>query len=129
MDFGSPALLITALPGLGTGSERTGPRLPMSDSEVEKIIHTLENDAKTFRSSLDHALDQSRLDGTAREDEVNLRIKAFEAATKELHDHFDSHRSVAGDVRNDSDRAARIDELMRGRQFDERAKRLGNREG
>ena len=95
----------------------------LSDSQVEEIIHRLESDAKTFRQSLDNALDAGRLDGTKREDEVNARIKDFEEATKRLHDHFDGHRSVAGDVQNVLDRATRIDEYMHRRSLDELAQK------
>ena len=106
----------------GTAQAQTYQRAyRLSDRQVEQIIHGVERDAKTFRSSLDHALDQSRLNGTQREDDVNARIKDFEDATKQLHSHFDSHKSVAGDVQNVLDRAARIDEFMRRRPLDQRA--------
>lgn len=93
----------------------------LSDREVEKTIRRVENDAKTFRSSFDRALDRSRLDGTTREDDVNARIKDFEEATKQLHDRFDERRSVANDVQNVLERAARIDEFMRRNRLDRRA--------
>lgn len=93
----------------------------MSDKQVEKILHSVEKDAKTFRSSLDHALDQSRLDSTGREDDVNARVRDFEEATKQLHDRFDSRQSAGSDVQNVLDRASRIDEFMRRNPLDRRA--------
>lgn len=93
----------------------------LNDKQVETIIHSIENGAKSFRSSLDNALDQSRLDGTILEDNINARIKDFEGATKQLHDHFDSRQSAAGDVQNVLDRASRIDEFMRRNRLDSRA--------
>lgn len=93
----------------------------LNDKQVETIIHSIENGAKSFRSSLDNALDQSRLDGTILEDNINTRIKDFEGATKQLHDHFDSRQSAAGDVQNVLDRASRIDEFMRRNRLDSRA--------
>lgn len=93
----------------------------LTDKEVEQIIHNLESNAKAYRSSLDSALDQSRLDGTRREDDINARIKDFEEATKQLHDHFDNHKSVSRDVEDVLQRAARIDEFMRRQPLDQRA--------
>jgi hypothetical protein len=93
----------------------------LNDKQVETIIHSIENGAKSFRSSLDNALDQSRLDGTILEDNINARVKDFEGATKQLHDHFDSRQSAAGDVQNVLDRASRIDEFMRSNRLDSRA--------
>ncbi len=92
-----------------------------SDKQVETIIHSIENGAKSFRSSLDNALDRSRLDGTILEDNINARIKDFEGATKQLHDHFDSGQSAASDVQNVLDRASRVDEFMRRNRLDSRA--------
>ncbi len=119
------AALIAALASLfGVARAQTNERAyRMSDKRVEQIIHRVETDAKTYRKSLDHALDQSRLDGTGREDDVNARIKDFEEATKQLHDNFDSHRSAAADVQNVLDRAGRIDEFMRLNQLDRTAQR------
>ena len=93
----------------------------MSDKQVEQILHSVEKDAKTFRSSLDHALDQSRLDSTGREDDVNARVRDFEEATKQLHDRFDNRQSAGSDVQNVLDRASRIDEFMRRNPLDRRA--------
>ena len=93
----------------------------LSDREVKRMIRTVEHDAKTFRKSLDHALDKSRLDGTQREDVVNNRVKNFEEATKQLRAHFVSHHSADGDVQNVLDRSARIDEFMYRHSLDAKA--------
>jgi len=85
----------------------------IGDQQVEEIIHRIESQSDVFRKSLDSALDQSRLDGTRREDDINSFVKAFYQETKRLHDHFDSHKSTAADVRAVLDRAAQIDQFMR----------------
>jgi len=100
------------------GSEwRTPPfvELPyrISDKQVEEIIHRIESQSDVFRKSLDSALDQSRLDGTRREDDINKFVKEFYQETKRLHDHFDDHKSTAGDVQTVLERAAQIDQFMR----------------
>jgi archaellum component FlaC len=93
----------------------------LSDKEVEQIIHRVENQANTFRKSLDAALDRSRLDGTKREDDINAFIKSFDEQTKRLHDHFDDHKSVAADVEAVLDRASSIDGFIRRQRLNERA--------
>jgi predicted glycoside hydrolase/deacetylase ChbG (UPF0249 family) len=99
------------------GEFRTPPlvELPyrVSDKQVEELIHRIESQSDVFRKSLDSALDQSRLDGTRREDDINSFVKEFSKETKRLHEHFDSHKSTAGDVQTVLNRAAQIDQFMR----------------
>jgi DNA mismatch repair ATPase MutS len=93
----------------------------LSDKEVERILHRVENQAKNFRHSLDAALDRSRLNGTNREDDINAFIKNFNEQTKQLHDRFDDHKSVAADVEAVLNRAADIDQFMRRQRLSEKA--------
>ena len=93
----------------------------ISDKEVERILHRMENQANKFRHSLDAALDRSRLNGTNREDDINAFIKNFDEQTKRLHDRFDDHKSVAADVEAVLNSAASIDQFMRRQQLSERA--------
>jgi len=99
------------------GEFRTPPlvELPyrVSDKQVEELIHRIETQSDVFRKSLDSALDQSRLDGTRREDDINAFVKEFYKETKQLHEHFDSHKSTTGDVQTVLNRAAQIDQFMR----------------
>ena len=84
----------------------------LSDREVEQILRRIERQSDRFKSSLDSALDRSRLDGTRREDNINEFIKQFDDEVKRLHDRFSDHKSVAADVQAVLDRAARIDDFM-----------------
>ena len=93
----------------------------LNDKEVERILHRIENQANKFRHSLDAALDRSRLNGTNREDDINAFIKNFDEQTKRLHDRFDDHKSVAGDVEAVLNSAASIDQFMRRQHLNERA--------
>jgi hypothetical protein len=100
------------------GEWRTPPplvELPyrVSDKQVEELIHRIETRSDQFRKSLDTALDKSRLDGTRREDDINAFVKEFYKETKQLHEHFDSHKSTTGDVQTLLNRAAEIDQFMR----------------
>lgn len=93
----------------------------LSDKEVERILHRIENQSNNFRRSLDASLDRSRLNGTNREDDINAFIKNFEEQTKRLHDRFDDHKSVAADVEAVLNRAAEIDQFMHRQRLSERA--------
>ena len=93
----------------------------LSDKEIERILHRIEEQSGKFRGSLDSALDRSRLNDTDREDNVNAFIKEFDQEVKRLHDRFDDRKSVAGDVQAVLDRAARIDNFMRRRGLSEGA--------
>ena len=93
----------------------------LSDKEVGRMIKQIEDQTRTFRKSLDNALDHSRVNGSRREDDINSFVKAFEEQTKRLHDHFDHHKSVAADVQAVLDRAAGIDSFMARQRLRERA--------
>jgi len=93
----------------------------LSDKDVEKIIHRIEQQSDSFRSSLDAALDKSRLDGSNREDDINSFVKEFDKQTKTLHDKFDDHKSTAPDVQSVLERAVRIDSFMRRNRLSSRA--------
>ncbi|HET9713045.1 MAG TPA: hypothetical protein VFP64_14215, partial [Pyrinomonadaceae bacterium] len=109
--------------GVATGAyaQVVGQPYRLSDKEVEKILHRIENQANKFRHSLDAALDRSRLNGTNREDDINAFIKNFDEQTKRLHDRFDDHKSVAADVEAVLNSAASIDQFMRRQHLNERA--------
>jgi len=85
----------------------------ITDREVEKLLHRIEQQSDKFRSALDAALDKSRLNGTRSEDEINTFVKDFYSQTKTLHEHFDDHKSTNADVQSVLDRASRIDEFLR----------------
>lgn len=104
-----------------TQAQVVGQPYRLSDKEVERILHRIENQANSFRHSLDAALDRSRLNGTNREDDINAFIKNFDEQTKRLHDRFDDHKSVAADVEAVLNRAADIDQFMRRQPLNERA--------
>ena len=61
--------------------------------DVRQVIRNLETDTDTFKSSLDHALDRSPLDGTKAEDEINEYVKQFEHATDKLKDRAEDQKS------------------------------------
>ena len=104
-----------------TQAQVSGEPYRLSDKEVERILHRIEDQANKFRHSLDASLDRSRLNGTNREDDINAFIKSFDEQTKRLRDHFDHHKSVAPDVEAVLNRAADIDRFLRRQRLNERA--------
>ncbi len=116
------ALIITSLSiAARANAQVIGQPYRLSDKEVERILHRIENQASNFRRSLDAALDRSRLNGTNREDEINAFIKNFDEQTKRLHDRFDDHKSVAADVEAVLNSAASIDQFLRRERLSGRA--------
>lgn len=117
--------LVFVMTCLGTATlahaQVAGQPYRLSDKEVERILHRIENQAKNFRHSLDAALDRSQFNGSSREDDINAFIKTFDEQTKRLHDRFDEHKSVAGDVEAVLNSAASIDQFMRRQRLSERA--------
>ena len=105
--------LISAAFAVTVMAQLDGQPYRLSDKDVEKIIHRLEQQSDRFRSSLDAALDKSRFNGSNREDNINAFVKDLYEQTKTLHDHFDHHKSTTPDVQSVLERAARIDGFMR----------------
>jgi O-methyltransferase involved in polyketide biosynthesis len=108
-----PTTVVTATP--------VGLPYRLTDKEVERILERIEEQSGKFRSSLDSALDRSRLDDTNREDNINAFVSEFDQEVKRLHDRFDERKSVAADVQAVLDRAARLDNFMRRRGLTGRA--------
>jgi sugar-specific transcriptional regulator TrmB len=73
-------------------------------SQVEQIIRRLENQSDRFVQSFDRSLDESRADGTRREDNLNQRARDLENALDSLRrefdrtDHYQDTRSQVSNV-------------------------------
>ena len=61
----------------------------INKAEVDRIIKNVENRTDIFVKQFDNALDNSRLNGTRREDNLNQRARDLESATDELRREFD----------------------------------------
>ncbi|HEY0099405.1 MAG TPA: hypothetical protein VGB76_10695 [Pyrinomonadaceae bacterium] len=60
-----------------------------SKGQVERIIRRLENQSDRFVRSFDRSLDNSRADGSRREDNLNQRARDLENALDVLRQEFD----------------------------------------
>jgi hypothetical protein len=83
-----------------------------SDATIRNLIQRIENRTDGLQRSIENSLDSSRLNGTAREDEINRLVADFENATDQLKSRFENRRSTAADVREVLNRAALINRFM-----------------
>jgi hypothetical protein len=69
--------------------DRRGRGRGYSKGQVEQIIRRLENQSDRFVRSFDRSLDNSRVDGTRREDNLNQRARDLENSLDTLRLEFD----------------------------------------
>lgn len=94
-----------------TGS--TFAQRPWYRGNVRDVIRDLESDTDRFKSSLDSALDHSRLNGSRTEDEINEYVKRFEEATNRLRDRAEDRQAAPGLTRQVLARGRAINMFMR----------------
>jgi hypothetical protein len=90
----------------GAAQRRYRPR-PYTKAQVDQVIRRVENRTDNFVRLFDNSLDNSRLDGTRREDRLNERARELEQATNELRREFDRRESYA-DTRPEVNRCLNI---------------------
>jgi YmgG-like glycine-zipper protein len=108
------AFTITSL-GAGLSVPAQQRAFRVTPQEVDQLLRRIETRSTQFRQSLAGALDQSRIDGTRQEDNINEFVRNFEIATSTLRDRFRQRQDVSTDVSEVLNRAAFIDRFM-GRQ-------------
>lgn len=90
-------------------------------AQVKKVIERVETRVDNFVKNYDKALDDSRLDGTEREDWLMKRARDLENATDELEREFDrSDRWIENkaEVRKCLNIATDINKNMKNRRYD-----------
>ena len=80
------ALFMVAGASISAEAQR---RRGYTKAQVEQIIRRVENQTDRFVRSFDRSLDQSRADGTRREDTLNQRARDLENAVDVLRQEFD----------------------------------------
>ena len=85
-----------------------------SNVNLSYAIKNLRNNARRFEDDLDRALDRSRYDGTAREDNLNHLAGRFKNAAEDLDDEYEGRGR--GSMNSSSDEARRVVDY--GRQLD-----------
>ena len=84
----------------------------VSDRQVQTVIDRIENRTNSFKNTIDTTLDNSRLDGTRREDSIDSLVSNFEEATNRLRDNFGSRKSTSGDVQDVLRKAAVLNRFV-----------------
>lgn len=79
---------VVSIPAAAQNSRRSRGR-GYTKAQVEQIIRRLENQSDRFVRSFDRSLDNSRADGTRREDNLNQRARELENALDVLRQEFD----------------------------------------
>jgi hypothetical protein len=92
-----------------------------SDATIRKLIQRIENRTDNLQRSIENSLDSSRLNGTAREDEINRLVAEFEGATDQLRSRFENRQSTASDAREVLNRATLINTFMINNRLNARA--------
>lgn len=94
----------------------------VTDNQLKTIISQIENKTNTFQNSIKRGLDNSNIDGSNREDNINSYVDSFENATNSLKNNFNNRRSTTNDVQEVLNRANFINSLVNNNQFPPRTK-------
>ncbi len=123
--FAVLSVVMTVLVMAEAGSAQTGPRRARgkvyTKAEVGNVIKRVETRVDNFVNNFDTALDNSGLNGSDREDDLNRRAKDLEKATDELSREFskrDAWIENKDQVRKCLNIATDINVAMKNRRFD-----------
>ena len=106
------AILMVGLvsPGLPALAQQRPYRV--NNWQVAQLLRRIEMRTERFRQDLSLALNQSYLDNTRREENINEFVQNFEATTSRLRDNFRYQQNVSADVQEMLNRASRIDRFL-----------------
>ena len=88
-----------------------------SYQSTRALLARIENRTNIFRNSLDAALDNSSLDGTNAEDNINMFVQDFDSSVSRLRQQVESRQATASDAQDVLDRAALIDRFVTRRRL------------
>lgn len=109
------ALLLILVLACVIAAAQQGRPYKVSEEQVRDLLQRLEERADGFRSVVDIVLEVSRLDGTPREDRLDLLVEEFERAVDALEEGFNKGASTKAGVERVLRSAERIDApLTRG---------------
>lgn len=82
-------------------------------ANAKQLVSSLETNTDRFSTSVDAALDRTRLDDSELEDQVNALVDEFELATDHLKDRIDQDLVIGADVREVLRRGLSLDMFMK----------------
>jgi hypothetical protein len=104
--------------GLGAQAQTTSRRRPAyrnNTYQTRQLLTRLETNAERFRLSLSQSLDQSRLDGTRREENISNVLDDFNHIVDHVRERYDQQQLATADVEALLARASRLDRFMTNR--------------
>jgi ribosomal protein L16 Arg81 hydroxylase len=105
----SPAgLLLIACLAVVTVAQTSTP-YKVSAEQVRELLHRLDEHAESYRSLVDILLEVSRLDGTPREERLDLLVQEFEREVDGLEARFNTGATTVADVERVLRAAGRVD--------------------
>ena len=107
--------------GLKDRYDRSDRREQVRD-DFENLLRDIDNGAKNFQRSLNRALDESRLDGTRQEDDINQVAKDLRNYTDRLKDDFNDNKPIRDDVEQVLSAAQRIENSINSRRSSRNSK-------
>ena len=107
--------------GLKDRYDRSDRREQVRD-DFEDLLRDIDNGARNFQRSLDRALDDSRLDGTRQEDNLNQVAKDLRNYTDRLKDDFNDNKPIRDDVEQVLSAAQRIEDSINRRRSSRNSK-------
>ena len=85
-----------------------------AQEDIGRLIKQLEEDSDRFSNSATKALDASKFDGTAREDELVRALRGYEDSIDKLKNAFDNDRStVRGHAKQVQAKSIAIDKWLK----------------
>lgn len=85
--------------------------------QLDSLLNRLSENSDDFRRALDDRLDDRRIDGTDREDEINEIARDFTSAIDRLDSNFDRNRSSESDAEEVLELARQLDRVMQRRRW------------
>ena len=113
-------LFVLAIIGVSAQAQQQSRRV--TDRQVSGILQRLQQSSQRFRSSLNLALVDGRIE-TLPENDVNSFEPAFEGAMEQFHDKFTRHQAVAADVQNILQQGSTINSFMMSHRLNPQAQR------
>ena len=105
-------LLLLLLACLIVAGAQQGRPYKVSEEQVKILLQRLEERSDGFRDIVDIVLEVSRLDGTPREDRLDLLVAELERSVDDLEKRFNKNTSTKADVQRVLRAAERIDKPL-----------------
>ncbi|HEV2801288.1 MAG TPA: YMGG-like glycine zipper-containing protein [Pyrinomonadaceae bacterium] len=109
------AMLSFGLVGVEAQTTRRRPVYRNNTYQTRQLLTRLEANAERFRLSLSQSLDQSRLDGTRREENISNVLDDFTHIVDHVRERYDQQQLATADVEALLARASRLDRFMTNR--------------